>query len=274
MVVAAEPAEAPRHGRIRIAFELLERPSSLLDYGCGDGNFATNVAGSLGIAVDACDINPTLIAKAEGRPGVRAHLISAEAPCLPIDNGQLDAVTCCDVIEHMGDDVRRMALAEMHRVLTDGGVLVVSTPHKGLLSFADPENVKFHVPRLHRAIYRAFKGREIYERRYGANYGNYSGGGVQRHRHFSAGELTQILGEAGFQVETVRYFTLLYPIARIALWTAEGVRHRLASSSRLLDRICNRLVRMCWRVYRWDSDLECGRASDSIAVRARKIVRA
>jgi ubiquinone/menaquinone biosynthesis C-methylase UbiE len=274
MVAAAEISEAPRHGRSRVAFELLGHPGSLLDYGCGDGSFASKTAQSLGITVDACDINPTLIDRAKGQPGVRSHLISPGDPRLPIDTGQVEAVTCCDVLEHMSEDVRRTALKEIHRVLADGGVLIVTTPHRGLLSFADPENFKFYVPRLHRTVYRALKGGEVYERRYGVQPGNYSGGGVQRHRHFSAGELTQILGESGFQVEAVRYFTLIYPAARIALWTAQGVQHRLAPLSRSLDRICGRLVRWLWRVYTWDSDLECGRASDSIAVRARKVGQA
>lgn len=271
MATVAEPAEAPRHGRSRVAFELLEHPRSVLDYGCGNGQFASKVAQSLGISVNACDINPGLISRAEGQPGVRAHLLSAESPRLPIESGQLKAVTCCDVVEHMGEEVRRTALAEIHRVLADGGALIVTTPHTGLLSFADPENFKFHVPRLHRLVYGVLKGRERYERRYGGRrFGNYSGEGVQRHRHFSARELTDILSEAGFQVETIRYYTLIYPFARIALWTAQGIQHRLSPSSRFADRVCGRLVRLCWRLYKWDADLECGRASGSIAVRARK----
>lgn len=271
-MTAAKPTRQ-RHGRSRVALELLARPHSVLDYGCGNGKFAAHVAEVLEIQVDACDVNPALVAKAAVEPGVRPYLISAKIPLVPIESGLFEAVTCCDVLEHMSEDVRRTALAEMHRVLSDDGTLIVTTPHKGLLSFADPENFKFHVPRLHRIAFSALKGRERYERIYGGmQFGNYSGEGAQRHRHFSTDELARILREAGFQVETVRYYTLIHPFARTALWTAQGLRHRLASSSRFADRACTALVRWCWRLYRWDADLECGRISGSIAVRASKIL--
>ena len=243
----------------------------MLDYGCGNGKFASRVAQLLGISVDACDVNAAAIAKAQLEPGVRPHLISAEDPSLPIESGQLDAVTCCDVMEHMGEDVRRTALKEIHRVLVDGGALIVTTPHKGLFAFADPENFKFHVPRLHRNVYRVLNGRQRYERRYGGKrFGNYSGG-AERHQHFSAAELGRILQDAGFEVAAVRYYTLIYPFARMALWLAQGAKNRLASSNRLLVMGSRRLLLQCWRLYRWDADLECGRASCSIAVRARKV---
>ncbi len=266
-----ETSDAARHGRTRVTLELLDSPRTLLDYGCGNGKFASRVAQLMEISVDACDVNAAAIAKAELEPGVRTHLISAETPHLPIESGLLDAVTCCDVMEHMGEGVRRTALEEILRVLADDGMLIVTTPHKGLFAFADPENFKFYVPRLHRFVYRTLYGRERYERRYaGKRFGNYSGGG-ERHRHFSTAELSGILQEAGFEVDAVRYYTLIYPFARIVLWLAQGAKNRLAASNRRLSRWSDGLLLACWRLYMWDADLECGRASCSIAIRARKV---
>jgi SAM-dependent methyltransferase len=234
----------------------------MLDYGCGNAEFAAAVAQRLGIVVEACDIDPQAVAEANVKPRVRAFPISARPPSLPLGDRQLASVTCCDVLEHMGEGIRGAALAEINRVLADDGVLILTTPHKGLFAFADPENFKFHAPRLHRLVYKACKSRELYERNYGGEQlGNYSGGG-ERHRHFSAGELRAILGAAGFEIERIRYFTLLYPFLRAALWSAEGLRRRTALAKPLLA--------LCWRLYIWDSDLECGRAACSIAVRARK----
>jgi SAM-dependent methyltransferase len=245
-----------------VAFELLGNAPSVLDYGCGNAEFAAAVALRLGITAEACDVNPHAIAEANVKPGVHAFTISERPPSVALADGSVAAVTCCDVLEHIGEGIRGAALAEINRVLAEHGALVLSTPHKGLFGFADPENFKFHVPRLHRLVYQAFKSKELYERDYGGErLGNYSGG-AERHRHFSLGELRTILGEAGFEIEQVRYFTLLYPFLRMALWSAEGLRRRTALAKPLLA--------LCWRLYIWDSDLECGRAACSIAVRARK----
>jgi len=257
-------SDTAQHGRSRAALELLGKPSELLDYGCGSARFASTIAGELGIPVHVCDISPEAIDKAGSTPGLHAFLISEDAPRLPLLDGQLAAVSSCDVMEHMDETARRAALAEIRRVLADDGVLVLTTPHKGLFSFADPENFKFHAPRLHRLAFRALKGRELYARRYSDAHlgGNYSGD-AERHQHFSKGDLDVMLKEAGFEIEEVRYYGLIDPFAHIALWLAEALRRRTA--------LAQPLVRLCWAIYIRDSDFECGRAASSIAVRARKL---
>jgi ubiquinone/menaquinone biosynthesis C-methylase UbiE len=254
-----------RYGRNRIAHELLGSPSSLLDYGCGDATFAAAIAQSLGIRVHVCDIDSDAISHAGQVPALLPHLISDRDPRVPLTAGELDAVTCCDVLEHMDRDLRRRVLAEISRLLADDGELIVTTPHKGLLAFADPENFKFKAPRAHRLLFRLLRGREVYERRYDeAGYGNYSHG-AERHQHFSLGELSTMLRDAGFEVEDVRYFGLIEPIAHIALWLSEGLARRTS--------LAKPLVRLCWRLYLWDVNIECGPLGAAIAVRARRAAR-
>ncbi len=218
-----DTSDIAQHGRSRAALELLGKPSGLLDYGCGNARFASTIARQLGIPVYVCDISQEAIDRAQSTPGLHASLISEDAPRLPLQSGQLAAVSSCDVMEHMDEAARRAALAEIHRVLADDGVLVVTTPHKGLFSFADPENLKFHAPRLHRLAFRALKGREPYARRYIDAHlgGNYSGD-AERHQHFSERDLDVMLKDAGFQIEEVRYYGLIGPFAHIALWLAEA----------------------------------------------------
>jgi ubiquinone/menaquinone biosynthesis C-methylase UbiE len=254
------------HGRNRVVHGLLAgiRMTQLLDYGCGQAGFAIAAASELGVKVHACDIRADLVARLKDRngAGVNFFAVSDSDPVLPLEDGQVTAVTCCDVLEHMPPASRAAALREMRRVLSDGGALVVTTPHKGLLSAADPENVKYYFPRAHRLAFSLLKGRDKYQTRYGGErFGNFSSG-ARRHLHFSTEELSGMLTEAGFRVEEVRYYTLAYPFVKTLLWFAESLAGRV--------RGARRVRALCWRMYLWDADLEPGKLAGSIGIRATK----
>jgi ubiquinone/menaquinone biosynthesis C-methylase UbiE len=255
------------HGRNRMALTLLIGcdVDQLLDYGCGRASFAIHAAQQLGLTVHACDIDSDLIAQLAERYGadVNFFAVSDSEPEMPLKDGRVSAATCCDVLEHMPEQTRHSVLDEIHRVLADDGVIVVMTPHKGLLSAADPENAKVNFPRIHKFVYTLAKGRSSYEQNYGSNesFGNFSSG-AERHVHFSKRELSDLLTAAGFQVEEVRYSRLIYPFIRILLWGAESLVGRVPGA--------DRLTKLCWQIYRWDADLEPGRLGCFVAIRARK----
>jgi ubiquinone/menaquinone biosynthesis C-methylase UbiE len=262
---AAQDVATFMHGRNRVTYELLARSpvTQLLDYGCGQAQFAIAAASELGLTVYACDTDRAVVDALRSDHGevVDFFTISESAPRLPFDDRQISAVICCDVLEHMTPAARLVALCEMQRVLCDDGAIVITTPHKGLLSPLDPENAKYHFPRAHRLAYRLVKGRQKYEMRYGGErFGNFSTG-ARRHEHFSTGELSAVLAQAGFEVEEARYFTLIYPVVRVALWVVES----LASHMRGLDRLKDLL----WKLYRWDADIEPGRLAFCVGIRAR-----
>jgi ubiquinone/menaquinone biosynthesis C-methylase UbiE len=238
--------------------------TQLLDYGCGNAEFALAAATELGLNVHACDIDADLIDDLSDRYGasVGFFAVSDSEPTLPFEDGQVSTVTCCEVLEHMPAASRDTTLRELRRVLAEGGVLIVTTPHKGLLSAADPENAKYYFPRTHRLVFSLLKGRDKYQQRYGGQrFGNFSSG-ARRHLHFSARELAEILSAAGFRVEEVRYYTLIYPLARTLLWFAESLPGRVWGAARLKA--------LSWAIYVWDADLEPGKLAGSIAIRARK----
>jgi SAM-dependent methyltransferase len=253
------------HGRNRVTYELLARSSVtlLLDYGCGHAQFAVAAARGLGWTVYACDTDPESVEQLRFDHGaiVNFFTVSESEPRLPFEDRQLSAVICCDVLEHMTPPARLTALSEMRRVLADNGAIVVTTPHKGLLSALDPENAKYHFPRAHRLLYKLIKGRRKYDMRYGGErFGNFSTG-TRRHVHFSTRELSEILAQAGFEVEEVRYFTLIYPIVRVALWVVESLAPHV--------RGLGRLNALLWKLYVWDTDLEPGRLAFCVGIRAR-----
>jgi ubiquinone/menaquinone biosynthesis C-methylase UbiE len=267
LVDAALPKNSTfAHGRNRVAYRLLQgNPvTQLLDYGCGNADFAIAVAAKLGVKVHACDIDADLVEDLKNRygAGIDFFAVSDSEPTLPLKDGQVSVVTCCDVLEHMPPGLRAAALREIRRVLADTGALIVTTPHKGLLSAIDPENAKYYFPRTHKLVFSLFKGKEEYRLRYGGRrFGNFSSGAM-RHVHFSGRELSEMLTATGFEVDEVQYFTLIYPLVKIVLWFAESLVERVWGA--------DRLTALLWKVYVWDADVEPGKLACSIGIRARK----
>jgi SAM-dependent methyltransferase len=59
---------------------------------------------------------------------VPAYSLDLESDPLPIKDGAVDAVLCCEVVEHMDVDPMYM-LAEVNRVLKDDGYMFLTTPN-------------------------------------------------------------------------------------------------------------------------------------------------
>jgi SAM-dependent methyltransferase len=99
-------------------------PGRLLDIGCGDGKFLSEMQ-ARGWAVDGIDFDAKGIQAAKGKYGLslrHGDLRQAELPA-----NSFDAVTMSHVIEHLNDPVGM--LAAIHRVLKPGGRMVITTPN-------------------------------------------------------------------------------------------------------------------------------------------------
>lgn len=55
-------------------------------------------------------------------------LFNAEKDRFPYEDGYFSTVLCCELIEHLFEDPMHM-MAEIHRILRDGGALVLTTPN-------------------------------------------------------------------------------------------------------------------------------------------------
>lgn len=85
---------------------------------------------------------------------------------LPFADASFDTCTILEVIEHVPRE--RPVLAELARVLRPGGRLLLTTPHRGLLTFLDPGNVKFFAPALHKLVhYHLLRNRRYYDEQFG-----------------------------------------------------------------------------------------------------------
>lgn len=136
----------------------------LLDYGCGPGLFLQRVR-------DRCtechgvDVDPEKIRlSAAANPGATIRRIPLNGRTDYADE-HFDTITLIEVIEHVPDE--RATLLELSRILKPGGKLLLTTPHRGLLTFLDPGNYKFIFPRLHRFVHlRILRQRRYYRDRF------------------------------------------------------------------------------------------------------------
>ena len=136
-----------------------------LEYGCGPCTLTMRVADRCdechGVDVDA----ERTEAARQANPGFVLSTVGLDGRTDYPDN-HFDTVVLIEVIEHVPDE--STTLAEIERILKPGGRLLITTPHRGLLTFLDPGNFKFVFPRLHRFVHVYIRRqRSYYDHRFG-----------------------------------------------------------------------------------------------------------
>lgn len=98
------------------------RPGRVLDLGCGTGGTLAAMGG------DGCWVGldrEWLALAFSGKRGV-GRLVQGSATALPFRTGSFDCCLALDLLYHRGVEDERAALAECHRVLRPGGLLLVT----------------------------------------------------------------------------------------------------------------------------------------------------
>jgi SAM-dependent methyltransferase len=172
-----------------------------LDFGCHKGAFLSALKGKGIERLVGVDVSEEAVNEGQRLFPELEIIKIREASNLPFDDGAFDSVTILDVLEHVHEQARLLAV--LNRVLKDGGRLVVTVPGQHLFSFLDMENLKFRFPRLHRWYYCLRHSQEDYEYRYVSNPDGLIGdisAKKQWHEHFGREKLNKLLADVGFSV--------------------------------------------------------------------------
>lgn len=104
------------------------KPKAVVDVGCGTGTLAVALAEAMpGTRVSAVDGDRSILAQAKKKPGAdRVEWVRALADEMPFDDRSVDAAVCTLVLHHLSSAGKRRAVAEMHRILKPGGMLIVA----------------------------------------------------------------------------------------------------------------------------------------------------
>ena len=207
--MAGKPEVNPfeRHHLRRYAFawqQLAGRRGRHLDLGCGEGEFLSALSATTALGCEGADPHAGYLdAVAQRSARLPLHLLPADGG-LGFGEHEFDSVSLLDVLEHAGDEGR--LLQEIHRVLVPGGLLVLTAPRQHVFSFLDPDNAKFRFPRLHRMVYQARFGREVYAERF-CDLSNGLRGDMaasrDRHTNYRSADLLALLRAHGFEPVTV-----------------------------------------------------------------------
>jgi O-antigen biosynthesis protein len=108
----------------------------VLDAGCGVGYGAEMIARAGASRVVGIDLAPEAIAAASERVGEMADFQVGDVQDMPFDEGSFDLVVCFEVLEHLQDP--EPALTALKDVLREGGLLIVSSPNRGVYPPGNP----------------------------------------------------------------------------------------------------------------------------------------
>lgn len=167
---------------------------SVLDAGSGDGLLAALLK-MLGHSVQAVDLVDRTNDEVYMRHQIPFSVCNVEADPLPFKTESLDAVSCCQALEHFTHS-HLPPIVEMRRVLRPGGILEVDVPNA--VGFRNRSRMLRgkHITYDYREHYLyaqpiTYKGREYYPDRH--------------NREFTKAELELLLKEAGFASVQVEF---------------------------------------------------------------------
>jgi SAM-dependent methyltransferase len=128
------PDNPYRYGRWCFAWEHVPAGTgSHLDFGCSRGEFLNKLRDRQIGRLVSVDVSEEAVNQGHKLFPELEIIKIPESPNLPFDDAAFDSVTFLDVLEHVYEQAE--LLAEVNRVLKDGGKLIVTVPGRHFFLF-------------------------------------------------------------------------------------------------------------------------------------------
>lgn len=114
------------------------RGRRVLDAGSGTG-YGTSILARTASEVVGVDVDPEAVREATAIAPDNADIVVGDLAALPFADDAFDVCVCFETIEHVAD--QSSALDEIRRVLAPGGLLVISSPNRGVYPEGNPHHL-------------------------------------------------------------------------------------------------------------------------------------
>lgn len=110
----------------RAAGRPIDRCRRILDLGCGCGRVVRHLEPTESLEIYGCDFNKRAVEWSGRSLGPRRFFQNALTPPLALASGMLDLVNAFSVFTHLPEELQKAWVAEVRRVLTTEGLLILS----------------------------------------------------------------------------------------------------------------------------------------------------
>lgn len=117
---------------------------AVLDAGCGVGYGSVLLSEAGAKHVTGLDISAQAVQESTRRANGLAQFLVGDLASLPFEDDSFDAAVCFETIEHVEDQER--ALDELRRVLREPGLLLISSPNRGVYQEGNPFHTHEYAP--------------------------------------------------------------------------------------------------------------------------------
>jgi ubiquinone/menaquinone biosynthesis C-methylase UbiE len=117
------------HGANMVSYVLNKQPHSVLDIGCGYGNFCDQIQKGGIIDVYGMDIASVKTGNVIDNKNIK--FLTGEAHSLPFDDNSIDIITSFDVLEHCLEPDIDVIVKEIHRVVKNECIFSITYRQSG-----------------------------------------------------------------------------------------------------------------------------------------------